>query len=146
MNIISFGILVAMFLFTLYIGYLILVPVKVFTINSIHMTTPKVKAGSDAIYHVNYCRYFAGDIHVFKSLDGPSLVYIPETVNRNPAGCREADVIFPVPVHVLPGKYYIKVTAEAQVNQLNKVSVHYQTDAFEVIPATESGIIKENEK
>lgn len=108
-------------------------PVKVFEIKSIQMVTPQVKPGEDAVYHVNYCRYFEGDIHVFKSIDGPSLIYIPMSVNSNPPGCREADVHVSIPASTIPGTYTIKIVAEAQVNPNKKATVRFQTDAFEVI-------------
>lgn len=133
LQIAAWVILTTMFLTIVYVAYLAFAPVKVFTINSIHMITPQVHAGDDAIYHVDYCRYFSGNIHVFKSIDGPSLIYIPESVNSNPSGCRTADVHVNIPTSALSGKYVIKITAEAEVNQIKKVSIKYQTDSFEVI-------------
>lgn len=118
----------------LYVAYLAFYPVKVFEINSITMTTPKVKAGSDASYHVDYCRYFEGSIHVFKSIDGPSLIYVPEAVNNNPSGCRTAEVSLNIPTYTVPGIYVIKIVAETQVNPVRKAVIRYQTDTFEVTP------------
>lgn len=116
-----------------YVGYLHFYPVKVFDINSIYMITPKVKAGNDAIYYVDYCRYFSGNIHVFKTIDGPSLIYVPDAVNANPAGCRTAEVSLNIPTYAVPGTYRIKIVSEAQVNLIKKVTVRFQTDTFEVI-------------
>lgn len=124
----------AMFLLVGFNAYRLYWPVKVFEINSIKMITHQVKPGENAIYHVSYCRYFSGEIHVYKTIDGPSLIYVPETVNSNAPGCREADVNVPIPAAILPGTYRIKIVSEAQINSNRKVTVRFQTDTFEVVP------------
>lgn len=129
---IMFGLIGVMFAVVSYNTYQLHWPIKVFENKSLKILTPQVKAGEDVIYHVSYCRYFAGPIHVFKSIEGPSLIYIPETVNSNAPGCREANVHVPTPTTIMPGTYVIKVTAEAQVNQSRKITVRFQTDSFEV--------------
>lgn len=115
-------------------AYWFYAPVKVFEIKEIYMLTPVVRAGSDAIYFVDYCRYFSGNIHVFKSLDGASLIYSPEVVNSNPPGCRTAEVVFNVPSYALPGTYRIKVVSEAQVNPIRTATVRFETNDFKVLP------------
>lgn len=128
-----FGLIGVLFLAVGFNAYRLYWPTKVFEIKSIQMTTPKVKPGEDAIYHVSYCRYFDGPIHVFKTLDGPSLIYIPETVNNNAPGCRTADVHLPIPDSILPGTYKIKIVSEAQINPNRKITVRFETDTFEVV-------------
>lgn len=129
--------MIGMFIFILLVvgfnTYQLYWPVKVFEIKSINMVTPQVKAGEDAIYHVSYCRYFSGEIHVFKTIDGPSLIYLDTAINSNDPGCRETDVHVNIPDDALLGTYIIKIVAEAQVSQSRRITIRYQTDSFEVV-------------
>src|SRR5436305_8179156 len=91
-------------------------PVKLLDIKTpLPVLTPRVKAGEDLIYHADYCRYFKGNVKVFRSFIGPSVINLPSIDSITDPGCRVVDIHLTIPIYAVSGQYKMKAIAEFQV-------------------------------
>jgi hypothetical protein len=92
-----------------------------------------VHPGDTLRYTLSYCKYTDKQSTVHRSFVDGQVIILTDTVGKFPKGCRTATVATGVvPETINPGRYYMDVTVEYNINPFRQEFVHYKTSYFEV--------------
>lgn len=100
------------------------------------VTTPTVPAGGTLIYQVDACKYTAAPALVFRQLvraDG-QITSLGATYTNLPVGCQRSLSTLALPETIAPGRYYLAISLDYQVNGFRNITVTTRTEAFTVTP------------
>lgn len=136
----SIACLVTAYIVIGYIAFSLFWPVKTLTItnyednNPIKVATTTVERGQKLEYGLSYCKYTNLVSTVRRTLiDGQTITLTP-TQGAFPLGCRTQLVTTTViPDTINPGRYYLDVIVEYQINPFRTEYIHYKTEYFDVI-------------
>lgn len=128
----------------LYISYLLLIPIHVIDMKTlpIPVKTKKVVQGEALIIEVNYCKHVkVSALNTYSFLNHNA---VPSITNRSnlPVGCHHREIELVTPLILLPGKYSLLYSAEYQVNSLRNEKYQWESEMFEVLPATGEASLK----
>lgn len=134
LNTFSYISLLGSFAFLAVIGFWVLYPYKPLVINKepMEVLTPKVKAGDNLVYKVEYCKYMSLNTSISKSLVDGIIFQLGSTIGNMSIGCGTNTIYVNMPKELPVGEYKLKEIWEYQVNPLRKISVTAQTEKFEV--------------
>lgn len=128
----------------LYLSYLLLWPIHILDMKTVPLKvkTPKVRAGEALVLELNYCKNaHVSAINTYSFLDHNA---VPSIVNRSnlPVGCHKREVEIITPIIIIPGKYSLLYTAEYQVNPLRPEKYQWESEQFEILPASDGAQLK----
>jgi hypothetical protein len=93
-----------------------------------------VKRGEMLFYTANYCKKNNLPAKVTRSYMNSIIYVTPTTITNRPSGCNSLIIGTIVPSELPPGKYFLEMSYQYQVNPIRKVTVIQNTEEFEVIP------------
>lgn len=125
----------------LYAFWCIFVPVKTLVINNfsytapIHVETPTLHAGDLLKYKLDYCKYTDAPATGRRLLvDGQQIPLTnPKVSSPLLKGCHIIEREVPIPNTVNPGRYYLDVEIDYDVNPVHIERVYYYTEYFQVV-------------
>lgn len=114
-------------------------PVKTLVINNLSASgqvetqNTSYKLGQPIAYTFDYCKYSDAPATVVRTLVDGQQIRLTNEVGYLAMGCHttllETAVI---PDTINPGRYYLDVDAQYQINPFHTVDVHYHTNYFDV--------------
>lgn len=133
---ISMTIIVVAIVFLVIGGYLAFVPVNVVRANVQPYTidTKVIAAGDNLIYTADVCKYRSiTSTAVRQFVDEQDVHYpISAQVSNIPPGCAKHKVVIPTLPTYHPGKWYVTLDIQYQINPLRVQSYHFRTDTFTI--------------
>lgn len=136
-----------------WVAYMLFWPVKTLEVKNYDPAHPiPVDAevyypGENLSYQLDYCKYFDGRATVHRTLVDGQIVQLQDTMGGLPLGCRVITVKTAIiPETITPGRYYLDVVVEYELNPLRTERVHYQTDYFTVAERPEPLPVQAMEK
>ena len=125
-----------------YVAYALFWPVKTLEIKNfsyghpIAVSTPVVHPGDVLKYTLEYCKYRDTSAIVHRTLLDGQIIILVDKPGNLPLGCNTTEVDTTViPDTINPGRYYLDVSVDYQVNFLRVQRTHYYTDYFQVVAA-----------
>lgn len=100
-----------------------------------------VKAGGRLSYTSDYCKYTNLTAVVSRTFVNGLIFITPPSITKRPSGCHMISVEVPIPHELPPGKYHLENIYSYQVNPIRTVTVFQNTEEFEVVEASGSGVI-----
>lgn len=123
-----------------YFIYALFVPVKTLEITNfsyaypIPLETPVVHPGDTIRYELDYCKYIDSSPITHRTLVDGQIITLTSSAGNLPMGCHQTERDVMIPETINPGKYYLNVEIDYQVNPVRTESTHYYTDYFQVVP------------
>lgn len=101
----------------------------------LHVETPTVHAGDVLAFDFDYCKNVDVPGKVYRTfIDGQTVGMVPKDGNL-PVGCNNTVSRGTViPDTIEPGRYFLVVEVDYQVNPIRTIAVKYATEYFQVVP------------
>lgn len=133
------GITVAI-IFGFYVAFLVFWPYKPLEILSpnpleIVNENKTVRVGEEIEYRISYCRNTDQQARVTRTLHDGMIYILPELWTNTGTGCHNDAIISTsiVPKTLPPGKYFLHLNVQFQVNKIRMISYTLMTEEFTVI-------------
>lgn len=137
------GLMLLCFISLFYVIYCVFVPVKTLVINNfsytspIYVKTPVLHPGDVLKYDLDYCKYTdVLPVSRRKLVDGQQIGLTGTGKGAGLLrGCHVIERDVTIPETINPGRYYLDVEVDYQVNMFHTERVYYYTQYFQVVSA-----------
>ena len=123
-------------LIVLYLGYMMIFPLRVFQYNSTHTIVLNenhvVSSGENLILSVNRCKYVDSTITLSRVLVNDIVYMLPESKSTLKKGCGAYNISIHMPSDIPAGQYYLHSTATVNVNPFRTLQYSIDSEAFNV--------------
>lgn len=123
-----------------WVNYSLFWPVQTLVINNyseknpVPVITTEIEPGQALEYILDYCKYSTQPSVVHRNFIDGQIISLQDGEGKLPLGCHKTIVKTAiVPTTINPGKYYLDVRIDYEINKLRTIETHYHTTYFTVV-------------